>query len=85
MDLETIRQKLESMSKFHQIQALRLLSNHPTVTLNKNKNGTLINMSELPADIVRELAAFVHYVTHLEVTLSSAEQQKDDYRRAFHL
>ena len=39
MELNTIREKIESMSKFNQIEVLRILSKRKNVTLNENKYG----------------------------------------------
>ena len=54
-ELNTIREKIESMPKFNQVEILRMLSKNDTVMLNENKYGTFINLTELPADIINEL------------------------------
>jgi len=39
-DLNLIREKIESMPKFNQVEILRILSKNEAVILNENKYGT---------------------------------------------
>jgi len=82
-ELNYIRETIERMNKFNQIEILRILKKHESVTLNENKYGIHINLSELDKEIVDELNLFIKYVTTQEQTLSSIEQQKEDYRNTY--
>jgi hypothetical protein len=47
-ELNYIRETIENMSKFYQIEVLRILKKHnEDVTLNENKYGIHINLSEI--------------------------------------
>ena len=82
-ELNYIRESIENMNKFNQIEVLRLLTGHKDVYLNENKYGVHINLSELKIDIINELYAFIKYVSTQELTLNSIEKQKDDYRTTY--
>jgi len=45
-ELNFIREVIESMNKFNQIEVLRILHKH-SITLNENRYGVHINLSEL--------------------------------------
>jgi hypothetical protein len=82
-ELNYIRETIENMNKFNQIEVLRLLNNHDEVTLNENKYGVHINLTELDKDIINELALYIKYVNTQEVALNSIEQQKENYRNTY--
>ena len=50
--LDTIRSQIEIMSKFNQIEILRILTKNDSVIVNENKYGIHINLSELPNNIL---------------------------------
>ena len=82
-ELNYIRETIENMNKFNQIEVLRLLNKHNSATLNENKYGIHINLSELSKDIIDELNAYIKYVSTQEITLNRIEQQKEDYRNTY--
>ena len=43
-ELEFVREKIEAMNKFNQVEVLRLLKQFDNVTLNENKYGVHINL-----------------------------------------
>lgn len=83
-ELNYLRESIENMNKFNQIEVLRILSNHvKDVTLNENKYGVHINLSELKDKILDELDVYIKYVNTQETTLSQDEKQKEDYRNTY--
>jgi len=82
-ELNYIRETIENMNKFNQVEVLRILSRHKEVILNENKYGIHINLSELCKDIINELNIYIKYVNAQEQTLNSIEQQKEDYRNTY--
>ena len=82
-ELNYIRETIENMNKFNQIEVLRILSKHKEVILNENKYGIHINLSELNKEIIDELNIYIKYVNTQEQTLNSIEQQKEDYRNTY--
>ena len=82
-ELNYVRDAIEKMNKFNQIEILRILNNHKTVTLNENKYGVHVNLSELSKEIVNDLSIYIEYVNTQEVDLNKAEQQKDDFKSIY--
>jgi len=82
-ELNYIRDSIEQMNKFNQIEILRILNKHKDVTLNENKYGVHINLSELKTEILDELNVFIKYVNLQENTLNSVEQQKEKYKNTY--
>ena len=54
-ELTNIRDSIELMSKFNQVEILRILTNNKGVTINENKYGIHINMTDLSASSIEEL------------------------------
>jgi hypothetical protein len=83
IELNTIRDKIESMPKFNQVEVLRILSNHTEVTLNENKYGVHINLTDLSSVIINELKIYIKYVNTQELNLNEIEKQKEDFKNTF--
>ena len=82
-ELNYLRESIENMNKFNQVGILRIMNKFKHVTLNENKYGIHINLSELPKEIINELNVYIKYVSTQEQTLNSIEQQKEDYRNTY--
>jgi ABC-type proline/glycine betaine transport system ATPase subunit len=82
-ELNYIRESIENMNRFNQIEALRILNNHKDVTLNENKYGTHVNLSELKHEHIEELLIYIKYVNTQEASLNADEKQKEDYRNTY--
>jgi hypothetical protein len=82
-ELNYIRETIENMNKFNQIEVLRILNRHNDVTLNENKYGVHINLTDLDKNIINELGLYIKYVNAQEIALNSIEQQKEDYRNTY--
>lgn len=78
LELNQIREIIESMSKFNQIEILRILNAH-NITINENRYGIHINLTELKGDVVGELKTYINYVNTQEKQLHKIEQQKETF------
>lgn len=83
--INNIREQIEIMTKFNQIEILRILTKNKNVIINENKYGIHINLSELDADILQELCVYIKYVNTQEIYLNNAEQEKEQYKNTFFL
>jgi len=82
-ELDYIRETIESMNKFNQIEVLRIMNKHNDVTLNENKYGVHINLSELQTEIIEELNTYIKYVNTQEITLHQVEKQKESFKNIY--
>lgn len=81
--LNYIREQIENMSKFNQIEILRILTKHSNVTINENRYGIHINLSELEPAILQELSIYIKYVNTQEAYLNDIEEVKEKYKNTF--
>jgi hypothetical protein len=85
VQLNKIREAIENMSKFNQIEVLRVLTGHKDVIINENKYGIHINLSELRPQIIDDLLVYINYVNAQEIELNNIEKQKQDYKNNYFL
>jgi len=81
-NLEKLKFSIESMTKYHQIEILKILSKKLT-KINENKSGCYINMTYLPEDTLGELEEYVSYIKDQEESLETMEYQKEEFKNAF--
>jgi hypothetical protein len=82
-ELNYIRESIENMNKFNQVEVLRILKKHNNVTINENKYGIHINLSEVRKEVLDEMSIYINYVKTQEITLNDIERQKEDYKNTF--
>jgi hypothetical protein len=80
--LEKLKNAIESMSKYHQIEILKILSKKLT-KINENKSGCYINMSFLPEDTIKEIEEYLSYIKDQEESLETMEYQKEEFKNAY--
>ena len=83
MDILTIRNSIEKMNKFNQIEVLRILNKHNDVIINENRNGIHVNLSDLKDYVVDELNQYIQYVQAQERALNQDEKQKEDIKNIY--
>ena len=82
-ELDYIREVIEGMNKFNQIEVLRILSKYSDIILNENKYGVHINLSEIQKDVIVELTNFIIYVNAQETNLHNTENQKESFKNIY--
>jgi hypothetical protein len=82
-ELNAIRDKIEQMSKFNQVEILKIMKKHNSVTLNENKYGIHINLTDLNTTILEEMKAYINYVNAQETNLNELEKQKEDCKNIY--
>ena len=82
-ELNYIRESIENMNKFNQIEVLRIFNNNKDVILNENKYGVHINLSELKKNVLDELMAYINYVNTQESNLNEFEKQKESFKNIY--
>jgi hypothetical protein len=82
-DLNCLKEKIEELSKFHQVEILKILKNDETITINENKNGIFINMTSLKDSVITELGDYLKYVNKQEKQLNDIEVQKNELSNTY--
>jgi len=83
--MSAIRDTIENMTKFNQVEILRILTKYNSVIINENKYGIHINLSELDHSILNEIVTYINYISAQEKALDVIEQQKEDYKNTYFL
>jgi septum formation inhibitor-activating ATPase MinD len=78
-----LRESIENMNKFNQIEILRILKNDTTVMLNENKYGVHVNLSELNNQNLDQMYNYVKYVNAQQISLDTAEKQKEAFKNTY--
>ena len=74
--LTLLKENVEKLSFFHQVEVLRILNEKNSSRLNENKNGVFINMTNIDAETIEKLKSYLTYVLKQETQISSIEDEK---------
>lgn len=80
--LENIKNSIELMNKYNQIEVLKILEKN-MCKINENKSGVYINLSFLSEKTIIELEKYVEYTKDQEDSLNTMEYQKEEFKNAF--
>jgi len=83
MTLFKLKERIEAMPKYHQIEVLRILNNHISVKTNENNNGTFINLTEQNQEVINELEKYANYVDEQQTHLNKIETEKELIEKTF--
>jgi len=80
--LNYIREQTERMSKFNQIEILRILSNNKVI-INENKYGIHVNLSDIDISILQSMLIYIKYVNAQDYLLDNTEKEKQNIKNTF--
>ena len=80
--LADMRNKIEGLSKLHQVEILRILHN-AGIVMSENQYGVHINLSTVDTTTITSINTYLQYAIDQEKTLTITEQQKDDFKKEF--
>ena len=83
MSITALKDRIEHMEKYHQIEILRILTKFNSVKTNENNNGTFVNLTELSPEIIRELEKYANYVDEQQKLLKKIEREKEQLEQTF--
>jgi len=83
LSLDSLKERIENMQKYHQIEILRILKKFSFIMMNENNNGTFINLTELPENVINELETYTKYVDEQQVQLKLIESEKNNIEKSF--
>jgi len=78
-ELEYIRQLIENMDKYNQVEILKIIYESNQKCINENKYGIHINMTELSNQIIGKLNEYIKYVNIQENEINNIEKKKENY------
>ena len=73
--LKMLRDNIEALPIFHQIEVLRILyKNH--ITFSENKNGVFLNLSYVNLEVIHKISEYVTFVQNQESQMCEFEKKK---------
>jgi hypothetical protein len=82
-NVNVLKERIENMSKYHQIEVLRLLKKLPSVKVNENNNGSFVNLTEQTSEVINELIKYANYVDEQQSQLKKVEIEKEQIEQHF--
>lgn len=82
MEIQKLKERIEKLTKHHQIEILRILSVKNAI-INENNNGSFINLTELDNNIIESLYEYIKYVDAQEDSLKEIESEKERLENKF--
>jgi hypothetical protein len=83
LPLEKLSRQIESMPMQNHIEILKILSKYKSITLNENKNGVLVNLTDVSSLVIDEISAYVKYVEIQEKNLNEVELKKATFKNTY--
>lgn len=83
LEIEGVKTTIESLSKLHQIEILKIIKRNQNVKINENKSGVYINLTFLPKETMDEILQYLFYVKDQEQLLDPIEKEKDEFKNTF--
>ena len=81
--INAMKNDIERMEKYHQVEILRMFTTDKTIKINENKSGVFINLSILPSEFLAGLDRFISYVKEQNTSLNNIENEKEQYKHTF--
>lgn len=83
INIQLLKDRIERMSKYHQIEVLRILHNNGSVHKNENNNGTFINLTEQSPATISSLEVYADYVDRQQQEIDKIENEKKKIDKHF--
>lgn len=81
-ELYNIKHFIELLNKQRQIEVLKILTDN-NIQISENKNGSFVNLTMLPADIIEKLKEFTIYIKEQDISFEEIEDVKKDFKSSF--
>ena len=83
MELQELKERIENMGHFHQVEILRIFNNSLDAKLSENANGVFVNLTSLSQETLQQIHNYVQYVEEQTETLNEMEKEKQRLETTF--
>jgi uncharacterized protein (DUF342 family) len=81
--LTTIQKSIQAMNKHHQIEVGKILYSYKNITLNENRYGIFVNLTELDQSVIQKLYGYIFYTNEQENSLLKNENEKAEFKTKY--
>ena len=79
IQLNLLKDKIEKLEKFHQIQILEILVENKA-SFTENRNGIFVNLIKVNKSVIQKIREYLLYVSNQNITLQDTEQLKEELK-----
>ena len=79
----SLLQKIHSLEPKEHVVIGTILRKYPSVKLNENKGGIMINISTLPQEAIEEIQKYIEYINTQQTILNKIENETNEYKQYF--
>ena len=76
-------QKISALESKDHIVIGTILRKYPTVKLNENKGGVMVNIATVPDDAIQEIEKYLSYISTQQTVLNKIESETNEYKQYF--
>ena len=81
--LNKLNSQIDLLPQHNHIEILKILYKYKNIKLNENKNGVLVNLTEVPSSVIDEIVAYIKYVEIQEKNLNENEIKKEAFKNIY--
>ncbi len=81
--MSTMIQKISALNTKEHIIIGTILRKYPSVKLNENKGGVMVNVSTLPDEAIQEIEKYLSYIETQQTVLNKIESETNEYKQYF--
>ena len=81
--MSTLIQKISALESKDHIVIGTILRKYPSVKLNENKGGVMVNIATVPDDAIREIEKYLSYISTQQTVLNKIESETNEYKQYF--
>ena len=78
-----IQNSIHNMNKYNQIEVGKILHSYKNITLNENRYGIFMNLTELDEAVIQKLYEYIFYTNEQENSLSKIENEKKEFKNKY--
>ena len=81
--LGNLSQKITTLEHKENIIIGTILRKYPTIKLNENKGGIMVNLATIPREAINDIQKYIDYLNTQKNVLHKIESETNEYKQYF--
>jgi len=81
--MSSMIQKISALEPKEHIIIGTILRKYPSVKLNENKGGVMVNIATVPDEAIQEIEKYLSYINTQQSVLNKIESETNEYKQYF--